>query len=616
MRPFVKRDLDGFCGLFVDNLVQILTIVFLCKTVVQLPDVLIFQRILPGAAISIIVGNLFYAFQAHRLAKRTGRDDVTALPYGINTPSLLVFIFFVMAPAYEQTRDPEYAWRMGLLACLGSGIIEFLGAFIAEKVRRSTPRAALLATLAGIAIGFISMTFMLQIFTKPLIALVPFAIVFLGYFGRIRLPLGMPSGMLALMVGTALAWLMTALQLVPSIPGWVTFGAMNPAAVTSSLHVEWSPPVWCGPDLMAVLSDTARWLPFLSVIVPMGLFNVIGSLQNIESAEAAGDSYKAAPSMVVNGIGTIAAAFLGSCFPTTIYIGHPGWKEMGARSGYSTLNGIVIVALALSGLTSLVAAIVPIEAGAAIVLWIGMIITAQAFNASPASHAPAVAIGLFPAIAAWGATIMLGTIQVSGGTTLQQILVPAATTPPATAPADETSTEANSDDLTPTVATPAPSDAATEEPPLTAESTTDSNATETEEQEPSPATPPPAPARPTADVNGFLVHGLLLMERGYIFTCMILAAVCACLVDRRFKMAAIWMFVAAFLTAAGVMHAYQVYGGNSFDYLFRFVPAEDGAFTYRADELWIAYLLCGILLLLISRGHHGTAANDETALGH
>ena len=71
-------------------------------------------------------------------------------------------------------------------------------------------------------------------------------------------------------------------------------------------------------------------LPYLSVIVAMGLFNVLGSLQNIESAEAAGDPCvrKTRPSLMINGLGSIAAALFGSAFPTTIYIGHPGWKSL------------------------------------------------------------------------------------------------------------------------------------------------------------------------------------------------------------------------------------------------------------------------------------------------
>src|SRR5581483_7912590 len=100
---FVRRDLDGFFGLFIDNLVQLLLIVFLCGSQCGMTGdnaVLLTHAILPGAAVSILIGNVFYAWQAHRLAKRENRSDVTALPYGINTPSLLVYIYFVMGPTF------------------------------------------------------------------------------------------------------------------------------------------------------------------------------------------------------------------------------------------------------------------------------------------------------------------------------------------------------------------------------------------------------------------------------------------------------------------------------------------------------------------------------------
>ena len=157
MRLFVPRDLDGFFGLFVDNLVQLLLLLALCAGVCGMVGAhsdLLYRVILPGTAVSVVVGNLFYAWQAHRVAKRSGRNDVTALPFGINTPSLLIFVFFVMLPTYLSTKDPVKAWKMGMVACLGSGVIELAGAFVAESIRRNTPRAALLSTLSGIAIGY------------------------------------------------------------------------------------------------------------------------------------------------------------------------------------------------------------------------------------------------------------------------------------------------------------------------------------------------------------------------------------------------------------------------------------------------------------------------------
>src|SRR5207249_5160228 len=151
---------------------------------------------------------------------------------------------------------------------------------------------------------------------------------------------------------------------------------------------------------------------YLSVIVPMGVFTLVGSLQNIEAAEAAGDLYPTAPSLAANGIGTMAAALFGSCFPTTIYIGHPGWKALGARAGYSTLNGLFFTVVCLFGLLGYIAHAVPVDAGMAIVLWIGIVIAAQAFQATPREHAPAVVIGLLPGLAAWVVLVLLQTLGV------------------------------------------------------------------------------------------------------------------------------------------------------------------------------------------------------------
>src|SRR5207302_10268903 len=140
--------------------------------------------------------------------------------------------------------------------------------------------------------------------------------------------------------------------------------------------------------------------------------------------------------------------------------------------GYSTLNGLVITLICLTGTVALIGALVPVEAGIPIVLWVGVIITAQAFQTTPRQHAPAVAIGLFAAIAAWGSTVVEGAFRVSGGITIEQALV---------------QTDISRKLL--------PADTL---------------------------------------VNGFLLHGLIVIERGYIFTCMILAAIAAFLVDRRF----------------------------------------------------------------------------------
>jgi len=402
VRWFVRSDIDGFFGLALDNLVQVLLIDALCRVVLGFPPELIYGRVLPGVAISLLVGNLYYARQAVRLGRREGRTDVCALPYGINTPSLFAYVFLVMLPvklAAEASGAPDparAAWQAGLIACLGSGFLELGGSLVAEKIRKATPRAALLSTLAGIALGFFSLGFLFRTFAHPVVGLATLGIVLLTYFGRVRFRGGIPGGLVAVVLGTAMAWA-TGIAPVGEAPSG--FGLYLPATVFGD--------IWAG-------FRSGHLLTYIAVILPMGLFNVLGSLQNIESAEAAGDGYRTRPSLAVNGLGTLAATLFGSCFPTTIYIGHPGWKAMGARAGYSVLNGAFFTLACLTGTLSYIAWAVPVDAGMAIVLWIGMVISAQAFQATPRSHAPAAVIGILPGLAAWGAMLAKAGLRAAG----------------------------------------------------------------------------------------------------------------------------------------------------------------------------------------------------------
>lgn len=414
---FVPGDLDGFFGLAIDNLIQFLLILGLCTGVLGFPLELLLQRVLPGAALSVVVGNLYYSWQSQRLSARTGRTDVTALPYGINTVSLFAYVFLVMLPikleAQRTGMDPveaaHLAWQIGLAACLVSGAIELVGSLVAERIRRVTPRAALLSTLAGIAVSFIAIDFAVRTFESPLVAMLPLGAILTTYFSRVRMPFRMPGGLWAVLLGTAAAWLLYAL----GEPSPVDGGVLGSATATVGFY----PPVPVVGDLLAGLQHPISYSFLAPVMLPMGLFNVLGSLQNIESAEAAGDLYPTMPCLAVNGAGSIVAAAFGSCFPTTIYIGHPGWKGLGARSGYSILNAVFFAVMALFGLTYLINAVVPIEAGMAIVLWIGIVIVAQAFQSTPRAHASAVAVGLFPAIAAWGVLIFTQTLGAAGAAT-------------------------------------------------------------------------------------------------------------------------------------------------------------------------------------------------------
>src|ERR671914_102594 len=197
---------------------------------------------------------------------------------------------------------------------------------------------------------------------------------------------------------------------VGTVLGWL-LGRMT--GTTASYHFGFALPTFTGGSLWEALSHPA-FLSYFSVIFPMGIFNVVGSLQNIESAEAAGDRFRTFPSLMANGIGSVVAALFGSVFPTTIYIGHPGWKRLGARSGYSALNGVFIGVLCFTGTIQSVLGLIPLEAGVGILLYIGIIIVAQSFQETPKDHAPAVALGVVPALAGWGLLMLEIGLRAAG----------------------------------------------------------------------------------------------------------------------------------------------------------------------------------------------------------
>ena len=183
----------------------------------------------------------------------------------------------------SEAEAVKIAWHAGLVACLGSALIESIGSFFAETIRKSTPRAALLSTLAGIALTFISLGFLFRTFAHPLIGLTTLGVVLLTYFGRVRFKGGLPGGFVAIALGTGIAW----------------FVGLAPVGAAPKTGLMFLPPVPVFGDLFEALSGPYL-RTYLSIIIPMGVFNVIGSLQNIESAEAAGDSFPTRPSLLVN----------------------------------------------------------------------------------------------------------------------------------------------------------------------------------------------------------------------------------------------------------------------------------------------------------------------------
>src|SRR6202167_2759889 len=206
IRWWVPGDWNGFFGLFTNVVLNVIVLTGLCLGVVKMPDDIVFGRILPALGIALPIGNLYYAYLAYRLAKAEGRSDVTAMPYGPSVPHMFIVVFVIMLPVYLKTQNALLAWQAGLAWAFIIGIIVLIGAFIGPTIRRLTPRAAMLGTLAGISIAFISLRPAFQMWEVPWISFISLGIVLIAWTANVRLPGGIPGGLAAVIVGTVIAW--------------------------------------------------------------------------------------------------------------------------------------------------------------------------------------------------------------------------------------------------------------------------------------------------------------------------------------------------------------------------------------------------------------------------
>lgn len=384
-------DWNAFFGFGTNILVNMLVLTGLLRFVLKMPDSLVFGRILPALGLMMCLSTFYYAWLAYRLAQKTGRSDVCALPSGVSVPHMFIVTFVIMLPITLKTGDPMKGWAAGLVWVFFQSFILMIGGFIAPMIRKITPRAALLGTLAGVSVTFISMRPALEMYMTPQIGLVCFAIILASWFGGVRYCKGIPAGLVAIAVGMIIAWGSNLFGL--GLGGLSVKGVGD--AFTSfgfSVPIPAVGQVFSGFEFLGVILVTA---------IPFGIYDLVEAMDNVESAEAAGDEYPTTRVLTADGIVSLIGCLMGNPFINAVYIGHPGWKAMGGRIGYSAATGIMVVVLSWFGIISVLLALVPVVAISPILLYIGMLIGAQAFQTTPVKHAPAIVLALTPHLAAW-----------------------------------------------------------------------------------------------------------------------------------------------------------------------------------------------------------------------
>ncbi|MFK8250598.1 regulator [Ancylobacter terrae] len=406
MRPVIwtRGDWNALFGFGTNILVNMLVLTGLLQFVLKMPPEIVFGRILPAVGLMMFLSTAYYAFLAYQLAKKTGRDDVCALPSGISVPHMFVVVFVIMLPIGAATGDPIQGWEAGLVWVFFQSFILMIGGFVAPYIRKITPRAALLGTLAGVSIAFISMRPAFEIFTTPVIGLTCFAIIMVSWFGGVRYPKGIPAGLIAIAVGMAIAWGSNLFGL--------NYGGMSVEKLGASFaNFGFSIPL---PAFDHVFHGFKYLGVILVTAIPFGIYDLVEAMDNVESAEAAGDHFPTTRVLSADGVVSLIGCLMGNPFINAVYIGHPGWKSMGGRIGYSAATGVMVLLLAWFGIIAVLLALIPVVAISPILLYIGMLIGAQAFQTTPSRHAPAVVLALTPHLAAWAKLLIDNSLNLAG----------------------------------------------------------------------------------------------------------------------------------------------------------------------------------------------------------
>lgn len=393
-------DINAFFGLVLDNLAGLILAVTMLATVFGFPVNFAIRYMVPGTAIGVLVGDLLYFGLAFWLARRTQRTDVTAMPLGLDTPSLIGMVLFVLGPAFVAGRAAgmaeeeaaRQAWQIGICAVFLTGAIKFVLAFGSNWLRRTIPRAGLLGSLAAIALVLIAFLQVPKLFALPLVGLPALMVILISLVGRVRLPFGIPGALASVGLG-CLIWYVA----------WLT-GLLPAGSPTPKLQLDWAelsrvPTEWLTVFDLSWWSAWPKSLEYVAYVIPFAITTVIGGIDCTESAAAAGDEYPTGTIIGVEAVATMVAAVCGGVIQTTPYIGQPAYKAMGARAAYTLATALFIGAAGVLGFFQILFDWIPEAAVLPMLVFIGLEITSQSFQATPRRHYAALGLACMPALA-------------------------------------------------------------------------------------------------------------------------------------------------------------------------------------------------------------------------
>jgi AGZA family xanthine/uracil permease-like MFS transporter len=397
-RGFARGDINGFFALSIDNIALLVGMSGILMGVFHLPAEVVLGGMVPGTAAGVLAGDLAYSWLAWRLARRERRQDVCAMPLGIDTPSMFALTLGVVGPAYAAGGDARRAWAVGMAVLVIMGVGKVAAAFCGEAIRRALPRAALLAALGAVAIALIMFFPFTKLIAEPVGGLVALGVVLITLVGGRRLPFGIPAVIAAVVLGYAAS----------RIAMLAGYHPPEPAASGATVHAAMPWPT------LAFTGGLALAWHYIPLALPVALATIIGGIDNTESAAVAGDRYSTRSILMVEGLATLLAGLCGGVVQNTPYIGHPAYKDMGCRAGYTIATGIVIGVGAAAGWLGTLIGLLPESVVVPVLVFIGLEMAGQSLRATDARHSAAWGLAMIPALASLVGIQLGGVLGAAG----------------------------------------------------------------------------------------------------------------------------------------------------------------------------------------------------------
>lgn len=386
----LSADVNAGFAFFLDAVVNMFVLAAVLLGAFDFPREYVFGRIIPGAIVGILVGNMAYIWFAKRTTHETGIETLTSIPLGIDLPTVFGMCFFIIGPIYqfelaEMGREAaaEHAWIVGMACTLWMAMAKFIFSFFGRVMQQELPQMALIGAMAAIATVWLGAEAVYGIFELPEVGIVSLIIMAFALIAGHRLPFSMPGAVIAIVAGTVFYYVLAYA------------GAGDSYVVRSAPDLVSALPKPTVSGVLALFGDATN---YLGIVLPFALLIAASSVNVVAGARVIGDTYDAAKVVRIDSAVTAITALFGGVVQTTPYFGHATYKRMGARTNYALWASSAIAIGGFAGVIAFAAEMIPAAVLKPILVVVACDIMRLAFTGGDVRHAPALLFAIIPGI--------------------------------------------------------------------------------------------------------------------------------------------------------------------------------------------------------------------------